>query len=105
MLMCGRSPLPTHPAHHPARYDPRPVPLSAGEKLDPRAAIAGVGPSPSDPAQPWQGGLFDRGSWVEAQSGRGRVGAWRGGVGGGGGVLPIMPICRCILQSESALQS
>ena len=41
-----------------------PPALFAGEKLDPRAAIAGVeGPSG------WQSGLFDRGSWTEAQVG------------------------------------
>lgn len=47
--------------------------LFAGEKLDPRAAIAGLelpsppGHSPSETA--WQSGLFDRGSWMEAQVG------------------------------------
>lgn len=47
----------------------------AGEKLDPRAAIAGLelpsppGHSPSETA--WQSGLFDRGSWMEAQVGGG----------------------------------
>ncbi len=49
------------------------APSFAGEKLDPRAAIAGLellsppGHSPSDSA--WQSGLFDRGSWMEAQVG------------------------------------
>ncbi|PRW58200.1 acetyl- carboxylase 1-like isoform A [Chlorella sorokiniana] len=48
-----------------------------GEKLDPRAAIAGLeqpsppGHSPSDTA--WQSGLFDRGSWMEAQAGWART--------------------------------
>lgn len=45
----------------------------AGEKLDPRAAIAGRGASTTAPApaggKPWASGLFDRGSWIECQAG------------------------------------
>ena len=43
----------------------------AGEKLDPRAAIAGRGASAPVPAgsEPWASGLFDRGSWIECQAG------------------------------------
>lgn len=44
--------------------------MSAGAKLDPRAAIAGV-PSYSSTTtrDAWQSGLFDRNSWREASSG------------------------------------
>ena len=42
-----------------------------GTKLDPRAAIAGR-PSPTAPGG-WDSGLFDKGSWVEAQSGWART--------------------------------
>ncbi|PSC75189.1 acetyl-carboxylase 1-like [Micractinium conductrix] len=57
-------PLPTaDPASRGIGYTP-----AEGEKLDPRAAIAGVeGPSG------WQSGLFDRGSWTEAQAGWART--------------------------------
>lgn len=42
----------------------------ADEKLDPRAAIAGRTVSPLTPSsEPWVGGLFDKGSWIETQSG------------------------------------
>ena len=39
--------------------------------MDPRAALAGKGnPGRDSPGpQAWQGGLFDRGSWCEAQAG------------------------------------
>lgn len=45
---------------------------SAGEKLDPRAAIAGLelaSPPGHTSDSSWQSGLFDRGSWMEAQVG------------------------------------
>lgn len=46
----------------------------AGEKLDPRAAIAGTFPVPTPPrADGWVGGLFDRGSWLESQAGWART--------------------------------
>ena len=42
----------------------------AGEKLDPRAAIAGRTVSPLTPSsEPWVSGLFDKGSWIETQAG------------------------------------
>ena len=42
----------------------------AGEKLDPRAAVAGRAMAAATPSgELWQSGLFDRGSWVEAQAG------------------------------------
>lgn len=60
------SSLPGHP------FGTMPPPnVVAGEKLDPRAAIAGMelpcppGHSPNDHS--WRSGLFDRGSWMEAQ--------------------------------------
>lgn len=45
--------------------------MHTGEKLDPRAAIAGRSASVAVPAsgEPWAGGLFDRGSWIECQAG------------------------------------
>ncbi|KAL4426359.1 hypothetical protein ABPG77_004653 [Micractinium sp. CCAP 211/92] len=60
------------PASRGIEYTP-----AEGEKLDPRAAIAGVelpcasGHSPSDHS--WRSGLFDRGSWMEAQAGWART--------------------------------
>lgn len=44
-----------------------------GEKLDPRAAIAGRIDKVSSPSPVWQGGLFDRGSWTEAHAGWART--------------------------------
>lgn len=44
----------------------------AGEKLDPRAAIAGRSSGTATAAasgEPWTSGLFDRGSWIECQAG------------------------------------
>jgi len=42
----------------------------AGEKLDPRAAVAGRALNLTAPGgELWQSGLFDRGSWTEAQAG------------------------------------
>ena len=45
--------------------------MNAGEKLDPRALVAGKGnPGRATPGpEVWQGGLFDKGSWCEAQAG------------------------------------
>ena len=43
-----------------------------GAKLDPRAAIAGRAALTSN-GSGWEGGLFDRGSWTEAQSGWART--------------------------------
>ncbi len=45
--------------------------MHTGEKLDPRAAIAGRSASVAVPAsgEPWASGLFDRGSWIECQAG------------------------------------
>lgn len=41
-----------------------------GEKLDPRAAVAGRALNLTTPGgELWQSGLFDRGSWTEAQAG------------------------------------
>ena len=41
-----------------------------GEKLDPRAAVAGRALNLTAPGgELWQSGLFDRGSWTEAQAG------------------------------------
>lgn len=40
--------------------------LGADEKLDPRAAIAGIGGHNSDS---WQSGLFDANTWREANPG------------------------------------
>eukprot|EP00887_Chlorella_sp_A99_P005434 scaffold1.g5434.t1 len=99
------APLPTaDPVDRPVAYAP-----GEGEKMDPRAAIAGrrVGPGaeappsstpprpgappPSPPSPPpgaagaagWQAGLFDRGSWTEAQAGWARtVVAGRARLGG-----------------------
>lgn len=74
------------PVDRPVSYRPGP-----NEKLDPRAAIAGRpappsltedgGPAPAAPPAPspapgaaaWQAGLFDRGSWTEAQAGWART--------------------------------
>jgi acetyl-CoA carboxylase/biotin carboxylase 1 len=42
---------------------------AAGEKLDPRAAVAGR----EAPGGGWAGGLFDRGSWTEAHAGWART--------------------------------
>ncbi|KAG2485379.1 hypothetical protein HYH03_015868 [Edaphochlamys debaryana] len=67
-----------------------------GEKLDPRAAIAGrdlrrsATPTPTPASAPhppsapsWQSGLFDRGSWLESQAGWARtVVAGRARLGG-----------------------
>lgn len=44
-----------------------------GEKLDPRAAIAGLELPPGSDPHSWQSGLFDRGSWTEAQAGWART--------------------------------
>ncbi|EIE18073.1 hypothetical protein COCSUDRAFT_26470 [Coccomyxa subellipsoidea C-169] len=54
------------PVERPIVYAPGP-----GEKLDPRAAIAGRSASAAPPTsgEPWASGLFDRGSWIECQSG------------------------------------
>lgn len=41
--------------------------MHTGEKLDPRAAVAGRSASPA--GEPWASGLFDRGSWIECQAG------------------------------------
>lgn len=63
---CTHRTLPSTPPHPPT-----------GEKLDPRLAIAGAelpsppGHSPAEAA--WQSGLFDRGSWLEAQAGWART--------------------------------
>ena len=84
--------------------------LPAGEKLDPRAAIAGryVSQEPvntgatastsnkqSSPGQHayWESGLFDKGSWIEAQSGWARsVVTGRARLGGlPCGKLPLSP--------------
>lgn len=49
---------------------------TAGEKLDPRAAIAGLelpGTPGGAAAESWHSGLFDRGSWSEAQAGWART--------------------------------
>jgi len=54
------------PADRAIAYTPGP-----SEKLDARAAIAGR-PSPT-PGGAWVGGLFDRGSWTEAQAGWART--------------------------------
>jgi hypothetical protein len=43
-----------------------------GEKLDPRAAIAGRH-RPGGGGGDWESGLFDRGSWVESQAGWART--------------------------------
>lgn len=43
------------------------VHMRAGEKLDPRAAIAGR--SALTAGEPCLSGLFDRGSWIECQAG------------------------------------
>lgn len=45
--------------------------MHTGEKLDPRAAIAGRSASVAVAAsgEPWASGLFDRGSWIECQAG------------------------------------
>jgi acetyl-CoA carboxylase/biotin carboxylase 1 len=48
--------------------------MKAGEKLDPRAAIAGVEAPSAGGAEPgWRSGLFDRGSWTECQAGWART--------------------------------
>ncbi|EFN59405.1 hypothetical protein CHLNCDRAFT_56737 [Chlorella variabilis] len=67
------APLPTaDPAGRAVDYCP-----AEGEKLDPRAAIAGqelrspAGHGPGEAA--WQSGLFDRGSWMESQAGWART--------------------------------
>lgn len=39
---------------------------AAGQKLDPRAAIAGL---PQAARAGWQGGIFDKNTWQEASSG------------------------------------
>jgi len=63
----GRRPLPMPTADPPGRGVGYTVP--PGGKLDPRSAIAGeVGPDGD-----WHSGLFDRGSWVEAQAGWART--------------------------------
>jgi acetyl-CoA carboxylase/biotin carboxylase 1 len=63
----GRRPLPMPTADPPTRGIGYTVPF--GVKLDPRSAIAGeVGPDGD-----WRSGLFDRGSWVEAQAGWART--------------------------------
>jgi len=74
------------PADRDVTYYPN---SGAGEKLDPRAAIAGravvaapapvaedaapAAASPSSSAPEWQSGLFDRGSWTESQAGWART--------------------------------
>ena len=44
----------------------RPPDAVAGEKLDPRAAIAGA--SSGGSSQGWRSGMFDRGTWTECQA-------------------------------------
>ena len=66
------------PADRDVTYYPN---SGAGEKLDPRAAIAGRAAAPAVAAEggaatsspEWQSGLFDKGSWTESQSGWART--------------------------------
>lgn len=53
------------PTNRPIEYYP-----SSGQKIDPRAAIAGLPhTSASTLREGWQSGLFDRNTWHEASSG------------------------------------
>ncbi|KAL4859471.1 Acetyl-CoA carboxylase 1 [Chlorella vulgaris] len=62
--------LPTaDPLARPVEYCP-----GEGEKLDPRAAIAGQEQAPAASGEAsWRSGLFDRGSWMESQAGWART--------------------------------
>jgi len=54
------------PTDRPVTYLPNP---DANEKLDPRAAIAGI----EGPKGSWVSGMFDKGTWTEAQPGWART--------------------------------
>ena len=75
-----------------------PVP---GEKLDPRAAVAGRALNLTAPGgELWQSGLFDRGSWTEAQAGWARRSVSRPLVCG-----HAMALCPGVMSGEPVMRA
>ena len=81
------------PIHRPISYAP-----SASQKLDPRAAIAGLPYNSSGAVREgWQSGLFDRNTWHEASSG------WAQTVVTGRARLGGIPVGKFLLISHVQL--